>query len=197
MTTAFTPHPKPVREPKPPRGPRQRKCAVCRLLFVPRSITHKACGPSCAQVVAEGERKAQERKADRARKQALKSRQDHIKDAQAAINAWVRLVRDREDGCISCDKPATWHGQWHASHYASVGASPATRFDPANIHKSCSVCNNILSGNIRAYRPRLIEKIGIAEVDRLEGHQPFRKWHEAELVAIKDEYRRKLKAKAP
>ncbi len=36
------------------------------------------------------------------------------------------------------------------------------------MNKSCSACNNFLSGNIMVYRPALIEKIGQAKVDWLE-----------------------------
>lgn len=124
--------------------------------------------------------------------QALKSRADHAKEAQTAMNAWVRY-RDRLDGCISCDKGPDWQGQWHASHFISVGACQTTRFDPANLHKACSICNNYLSGNIRSYRPRLIAKIGQAEVDRLEGWHEPKKFSIEELKAIKAHYVAALK----
>ena len=37
-----------------------------------------------------------------------------------------------------------------------------------NIHKTCSICNHHLSGNIAAYKPRLIAKIGAEKVAWLE-----------------------------
>lgn len=77
-------------------------------------------------------------------------------------------LRDAHLGCISCSKPASWQGQWHCSHFRSVGAAPHLRFNLWNMNKSCSACNNFLSGNIMAYRPALIEKIGQAKVDWLE-----------------------------
>ncbi len=87
-----------------------------------------------------------------------------MREAQAAFNSWVRL-RDAALGCVSCDKPATWAGQWHASHFRSVGSSPEHRFNPLNVHRACSVCNNHLSGNILGYQPELIRRIG-AEAGR-------------------------------
>jgi hypothetical protein len=104
------------------------------------------------------------------RKEALKSRGDHANEAQAAINRYVRL-RDAHLGCISCDKPASWGGQWHCSHFRSVGAAAHLRFNLWNMNKSCSQCNTYLSGNIMVYRPRLVEKIGAEKVEWLECNQ--------------------------
>lgn len=169
---------------------RMRKCATCRQPFAPRSMTHKTCSPECAIAHVAAEKARKDRKERQEGLAKLKSRATHLKEAQAAVNAWVRL-RDIAEGCISCDKPATWNGQWHASHYLSVGASPSTRFDENNIHKACSICNNYLSGNLRAYRPRLIHKIGIDAVEKLEGPHPAMKYDIAALKAIKEEYKRR------
>lgn len=135
------------------------------------------CSPECGLILArekqakEAKVKAKAERADiRARKEKLKTRADYAKEAQSAINRYVRL-RDANLGCISCDKPASWTGQWHCSHFRSVGAAPHLRFNLWNMNKSCSACNNFLSGNIGAYRPALIEKIGQAKVDWLECNQ--------------------------
>ncbi|RSZ60026.1 recombination protein NinG [Massilia atriviolacea] len=192
MTATFTPHPKPVREPKPAKGPRQRKCAVsaCRALFPPRSMTHKACSPECAAALAVTARQVAERKSDRARKQALKSRQDHLKDAQAAFNAFIR-ERDRDEPCISCGRHHD--GQWHAGHFRSVGAQPALRFDETNVHKQCAPCNNHLAGNIVEYRIRLIQKIGALRVELLETEHAPARYTIEDATRIKLIYRGKLK----
>lgn len=184
--TAFTPA-----EPKPPKGPRMRRCKVCRSLFVPRSITHKACGPGCAVVVAEAERKAQERKSDKVRKLALKSRQDWLREAQAAFNAFIR-ERDRAEPCISCGR---FHdGKWNAGHYRSLGAQPALRFDENNVHKQCEPCNSYLSGNVVEYRIRLLAKIGQSAVELLEIEHAPAKYDIADAQRIKETYKAKLKA---
>jgi len=102
----------------------------------------------------------------RARRMALKSRAEHAREAQAAINRYCRL-RDAACGCVSCDKPASWDGQWHGSHFRSVGAASAVRFNLWNIHKACSICNNWKSGNLSEYEPRLRARIGDEKVDWL------------------------------
>lgn len=179
------------KEPKPAKGPRMRRCKVCRSLFVPRSITHKACGEGCAIVVAEDERKARERKDDRARKVAIKTRQQWLREAQAAFNAFIR-ERDHDQPCISCGR---FHdGQYHAGHFRSVGAQPALRFDETNAHKQCAPCNNHLAGNVVEYRIRLVQKIGQSAVDLLEIEHAPAKYSIEDAQRIKAIYRAKLKA---
>ena len=173
-----------TKEPKPAKGPRAKKCACCREPFLPRMPMARACSPSCALLLVVADRKRREAKERREGLAKLKTRQKWLSEAQAEINKLVRY-RDRHDPCISCDRPATWDGQWHASHYKSVGSSPALRFDLANIHKACSVCNNHLSGNIAAYTPRIIAKIGRAEFDRINGPQEVVKYTIDQIAAIK------------
>ena len=107
------------------------------------------------------------RKETKLRKDKAKTKSDYARELQVLVNKAVRL-RDWDKGCVSCDKPASWHGQWHASHFYSVGHSSNLRFNMWNVHKACSVCNNWLSGNIDSYRPRLIERIGKEKVDWLD-----------------------------
>ncbi len=118
----------------------------------------RVCSPRCAGRLVKAVKKAEAVQA-RERKAALKPRQKWLAECQAIVNKIVRL-RDADKPCCSCDRPASWDGQWHASHYRSVGAASAVRFNLWNIHKGCSICNNHLSGNIAAYTPRLIERIG-------------------------------------
>lgn len=180
----------PVKEPKV----RLRKCAVqtCRTPFAPRSMTHKCCSPTCAEQHVLVEKARRDRKDRQEGLAKLKRRADYLKEAQTALNAWIR-ARDAALPCISCDRPATWQGQWHASHYLSVGSSPGTRFSELNIHKACSICNNHMSGNIREYRPRLIAKIGAMAVEALESDNDTRKYTIEELQQIKATYRAKLR----
>lgn len=146
--------------------PKQKVCKGCREKFAPTRPMQEACQPICAINIArakadkkaKAERKEFKRETKR-RKVSAKSVSDWCAELQALINKYVRL-RDIKDGCISCDKPANWQGQWHCSHYFSRGHSSSLRFNLWNMHKSCSVCNSHLSGNIEQYTPRLIEKIG-------------------------------------
>lgn len=156
--------------------PKKCKAPGCGKHFKPTMTTQKVCSIACAKAIAKDPKlqkiaaKAITRQARedlKERREKLKSRAEYAKEAQAAINRYVRL-RDAHLGCISCSKPASWQGQWHCSHFRSVGAAPHLRFNLWNMNKSCSACNNFLSGNIMAYRPALIEKIGQAKVDWLE-----------------------------
>lgn len=156
--------------------PKKCKAPGCGKPFKPTMTTQKVCSIACAKAMAKDPKlqkiaaKAITRQARedlKERREKLKSRAEYAKEAQAAINRYVRL-RDAHLGCISCSKPASWQGQWHCSHFRSVGAAPHLRFNLWNMNKSCSACNNFLSGNIMAYRPALIEKIGQAKVDWLE-----------------------------
>lgn len=172
-----------------------KKCAVrtCRAPFVPTQSFQTWCGPDCGVVIARAkqdkERKALalvERRVLKAAKERIKSRADHAKEAQQAINEWVRL-RDADLPCISCGRHH--QGQYHAGHYRSVGSSPELRFEPLNIHKQCAPCNNHKSGNVVEYRISLVARIGREAVARLEGpHEPKRYTLE-DLKAIKAHYR--------
>lgn len=178
----------------------QKRCKSCRELFTPFRPLQVACSQGCAQSLVTEKREKKEAKdalesrmAHRAAVVKAKPRSYWMKLAQDAVNKFVRL-RDKDLGCVSCDKPATWNGQWHASHFKSVGSAPALRFNLLNIHKSCSVCNNWKSGNIGNYRPELINRIGIENVIWLEGpHEPA-KYTIPDLQAIRAEYLAKAKA---
>ena len=169
------------------------KCRICRAEFQNRSMTHKVCSPECAAALAAKNRDNDQRRETKAKLQALKPRQQWLKEAQSAFNAWIRY-RDKDLPCISCQRHHT--GQYHAGHYISTGARPSLRFDPTNNNKQCSACNTHLSGNLILYRVNLIAKIGQAEVDRLEGPQDYKKWTIDELKAIKADYSARIK-KAP
>ncbi|MFA7943072.1 recombination protein NinG [Pseudomonas brenneri] len=175
-----------------PAKPKKCRVATCRASFVPQRLGQAVCSPKCALATVEVQ-KAKEKKSlamagrrdIKVRKEALKSRADHAKEAQTVINRYVRL-RDAHLGCISCNKPASWGGQWHCSHFRSVGAAAHLRLNLWNMNKSCSQCNAHLSGNIMVYRPRLVEKIGAEKVEWLECNQ--------DLVRHEIPYLKRLKA---
>lgn len=181
---------------------KRTRCPACKGKLLEGQRIHKECIESFAeQQGAKAERakaksvkmaKKVERETDKARKEALKSRSDWAKEAQSEFNKFIRL-RDCDLGCISCDKGSAWVGQWHASHFRSVGAATAVRFNEYNVHKSCSVCNNHLSGNISQYRPRLIEKIGLERVEFLESQNHAARYSIDYLKRIKEIYSRKYK----
>lgn len=142
-----------------------KDCRVCGGQFLPFNTMQIVCGVACARRVPVINRKAERAELKR-RKEAARRPQDVRAVAQEAMNAWAR-ARDYHLGCISCDKGPNWNGQWHGSHFRSVGAASAVRFNLWNIHKACSVCNHFKSGNVPDYEPRLRAKIGDEKVDWL------------------------------
>ncbi len=174
------------------KQPRQKKCRVCRETFTPRKALQVVCSPSCALLHAakkrERERKALdqiERREIKVRKEKLKSRADHIKDAQQAVNEYVRW-RDRELPCVSCGR---FHdGQWHAGHYRSAGGHPELRFEPLNIWRQCAPCNTHKSGDLVNYRIELVKRIGLEKVEWLEGPHAPKHYSIEDLKAIKARY---------
>ena len=136
--------------------------------------------------------KADARKIDRQKLKSLKTRSEWLKELQAVFNKFIRL-RDKGLPCVSCGHPDDGSRQRHASHYKSVGGNPALRFDLSNVNSSCSICNNYLSGNLVPYRVELIKRIGLAEVERLEGPQQPLKLTIPEIQELIKTYKQKCK----
>ena len=180
--------------------PKTCKNPACRASFVPRESFQTWCSPDCAVVIARGKQEKKrkslalvERREIKVRKEKLKSRADHLREAQAAVNEYVRL-RDAHLPCISCDSTPNDNdlmtgSRWDAGHYRSVGACPELRFEPLNIHRQCVRCNRNLSGNAVEYRIRLVQRIGAEKVAWLEGLHPPCKYTVDEIKAIKAKYR--------
>jgi len=126
----------------------------------------------------------------RERKDELRPIKWYADRAQREFNRFIRL-RDAGIPCISCGKPDNGKHQRHASHYRSRGACSSLRFDESNVHASCSVCNNHLSGNISGYTPSLMGKIGLDEFERIESASKTKQWTKEELINIYSLYKRK------
>jgi hypothetical protein len=181
------------------KQPRPKKCSVktCRASFVPKVSFQSWCSPDCAVVIARDKREKKrkslasiERREIKVRKEKLKNRADHLREAQATFNEWVRL-RDADRPCISCGRHH--EGQYHAGHYRSVGANPELRFEPLNVWKQSAPCNTHLSGNLVNYRISLLQGIGAEKVEWLEGPHEPRKYTVEEIKTIKAEYRAKTR----
>ena len=139
---------------------------------------------------AEIARKEQKKK-DVKRKKELKSASDYIKEAQAAVNKYIRL-RDRDKPCVSCGTKSVsvfggykGAGGWDAGHYRSRGSASHLRFNLLNIHKQCVKCNRFNSGNAVDYRIRLIKRIGEDNVIRLENNNNPRRFSIEYLQRVK------------
>lgn len=191
---------------KEKKAPKPKKCKnpACGISFPPQRLGQAVCSPKCALAMApaNSERASKAiaqlgRREIKVRKEKLKSRADHLREAQAAVNEYVRL-RDAHLPCISCDSMPNDNdlmtgSRWDAGHYRSVGACPELRFEPLNIHRQCVKCNRNLSGNAVEFRIRLVQRIGAEKVIWLEGPHEPRKYTVEEIKTIKAEYRAKTR----
>lgn len=174
-----------------------RKCKVCREEFSSNLPLATVCGHECALTLAVSKRaraekiaQVKERRADKVKRETLKTRGDWIKEAQIEFNKYIRL-RDSGKGCISCGSACgegTIGGSGDAGHFRSRGSAPHLRFDERNCHIQCKRCNRYLSGNVADYRVGLIERIGIDAVAALEADQEPRRHTVDDLKAIKAKY---------
>lgn len=186
---------------------KSKKCPICKTKWQPFSSMEKVCSIPCALEHAKRRREKAESKSEKAfraetrrLKEAIKPRGKWLKEAQAAFNKFIRL-RDYNEPCISCDKPATKDrrylfntgGDWDCGHYRSVGSMPSIRFEESNAHKQCKKCNQFLSGNVADYRIRLIKRIGEEKLSWLEGPHEPKKYTIEDLKEIKAMYKQKAK----
>ena len=191
----------------------------CKQWFVPEKDFQHGCCPECQYAVAliklaEKRKKDQQamaakkreqlqrEKADRKqlqlRKAALKTRADWIKDVQHEFNRYIRL-RDADQPCISCGEtnpPLRHGGAWDCGHYLSVGSHPELRFEPLNAHKQCKSCNagagKYASKNhtvSQQYRENLIRKIGLCNVELLEGPHEAKHYTIEQLKILKEKFK--------
>lgn len=180
-----------------------RKCdsrkGGCGETFTPTRKGQAACKWECALAMVElakakkaAKAAAEDRKLTRQKKAEAKKISVLANEAQDEVNRYVRF-RDASYGCISCDKPADWDGQWHASHFRSVGAASAVRFNLWNIHKACWICNKLYSGRIDAYRPVITAKIGADKVAWLEAQNQVVKHSREYLIRLKRVFAKKAR----
>jgi hypothetical protein len=160
---------------------KERKCRVCKSKYTPWRALQTCCSHECefTHVMASIEKKnkreaAKSRKETKVKLEKYKTWQEWFNECKAIAQKYARL-RDRLDGCISCDKASDWWGQWHGSHFRPAGNFKAVALNLLNIHKGCSECNNYKSGNLIEFQDRLILKIGQDKVDWLKSQtQPYR-----------------------
>ena len=85
--------------------------------FQQHDMTHKMCGPDCSAVFAVAERQRLDAKQTREARAKLKTRTEHLADAQAVFNRSIRARRG-----------AALHQLWPAPHwYSRCGPLPLGR----------------------------------------------------------------------
>lgn len=181
-----------------PEFPFQKGCCRDCMVVIGMAAVHKKREKEAAQVKKQKiEQEREKRRALKARKEALKPRSNHVKQAQQWFNRFIRM-RDAGCHCISCDKPFQFsfyiRGQlFDAGHYRSVGSCPELRFEELNVHLQCVHCNRDLSGNVVEYRKRLLIKIGEKNLEWLEGPHEAKHYTIDDLKEITARYKAKCK----
>lgn len=150
-----------------------KRCKVCKGEFTPARPMQHVCSPGCAVAVVSAKREKErerkeleERRADRAKRRAMKTISQLEGDCRRIVQKIAR-IRDRHDGCISCHMGPNYGGQWHGSHYRAHGGCSSLQFHLWNIHKACAQCNLFKGGNREGYVQGLLSKPGYG-LERLE-----------------------------
>lgn len=185
------------------------RCPHCKGKLEQGQRIHAECITPWADAQAEKAKRAEAKKARaaakverasiRARKEAIKTIPVLIKEAQVAFNAYIR-ARDADKPCICCGLPLSAGdvgGSFDCGHYRSVGSAQHLRYDERNAHGQRKQCNRWGAGRAVDYRIGLVARIGLEAVEDLESDNSTKKWTREELIAIRDEYRKKLKAMRP
>lgn len=200
-----------------PAKPKKCRVETCRASFVPARMGQAVCSPACAIIDApRHEPKARKalaqvgRREIEVRKEALKTRSDHMKDAEKAVRDYRRTYElSIGSGCISCGESQEsilaaqgWKtgGAFDAGHFLGKGARPELRLEPTNIWLQCKACNSGSYMHARkgytvsqGFRTGLIARIGLETVEALEADHAPRKETVEQLKAITAEYRAKTR----
>lgn len=137
-----------------------------------------------ARIKAEKVRQVKEKRETKKALEKFKTPTQWEEECRKIVQEIARL-RDRHDGCISCHVGPNYGGRWNGSHFRPAGNNAAVQFHLWNIHKACAQCNLFKGGNISAYRPRLVEKIGADRVAWLESQNQPVKTNVVYLVRFK------------
>jgi len=198
------------------RKPGRRKCKVCSAWFIPAYGNVVWCCPEHGtiyalelrakeKVKAEAKRIKAQHEAEKegckrrqAKRETFKTKAQWDKEAQSAFNRYIR-IRDEGKECASCGNPLIGKSNYltgsaiDASHYRSRGAASHLKFNVFNVHSACTRCNRQLSGNAVEFRIRLIDRIGLERVERLESDNEPRRFDIPYLQRIKSIFTRRAR----
>lgn len=190
--------------------PKDKCCPICESKYVPWSSTQKTCSNwQCGLAFSrqqEVDKQAREiRKQEKLQRDDLRERRERLKgvtewqkEAQAAFNRYIRW-RDFGKECASCGAALSGSSNYltgsavDASHYRSRGAAAHLKFNVFNVHAACTRCNRQLSGNAVEFRIRLIKRIGLERVERLESDNTPRKFTIEYLRRVKAIFTRRAR----
>ena len=170
-----------------------KRCKNCNNSFEPLKFNQKFClKTDCVNAWVELEKSKQWAKRKKALKSELETTQELIKKAQKAFNDYIR-ARDRNQLCISCNKPL--NAKFDAGHYFNANNHWSVRFDENNVHGQCVTCNQFKHGNLLNYQIGIQQRIGADQLINLHAiaHET-KKFSRDELREIISKYKEKLKS---
>lgn len=178
----------------------------CGKPFEPKfSSIEKWCSTECALAIVKEnntkekkQKELQRKRADRERKANTKTKGEHMREAQAAFNAYIRY-RDKDLPCINTGLFVDWDGNnSDAAHFISRSACSALRFDLRNVHKSTKASNKMQDKYIHDYKVYLKDRIGPKRYKELMQDFQYYRVHQRKfdieyLQRIKRIFRKKLR----
>ena len=194
-----------------------KNCKVCRTAFSPSKPLQSVCSPGCALTLATSKRaraekvaQVKERRETKEKLAKLKPRGKWLKEAKTEIQRFRRLDElAMGSGCMSCGRSQqevegtdAWKpgGAWDGGHFLSKGARPELALEPLNIWLQCKSCNAGSGKYARkgytvnaSFRANLIERIGLQQVEWLEGPHEAKHYTIEDLQAIKATYAAKAR----
>lgn len=175
----------------------KRKCGHCgdRKLKESMFITPLMafCNRDHAAQYAFNNKQKGSDKIHREKKRSFRQSDLRIRKAAAkkACHEYIRY-RDRKNNCICCGRKLG--DKFDAGHFLESGNNPRIRYDEDNIHGQSVYCNQYQGGDSDDYRGRLIQKIGVTKVERLESLKGGTVKRTAEdYIEIESYYKQKLK----
>lgn len=169
------------------------KCRICKAQFTPSRPLQPVCHEhqyEYAKRLIEKKRAKDKLKVKRETVRNLKWYEDR---AQQAVNAFVVHGRDKDEPCISCGTRNP-NIVYAAGHFRTRKAASQHRYNLDNLNKQCNFhCNSQLSGNIIAYRPALIAKIGQERFDALINNHESKRYTIEELEELAKHFRKLLR----
>lgn len=198
------------------RKPTRRTCKICKTKFTATFENVWWCCPEhgaiyaielrtkekvkaeAKRIKAQHEAEKEGRQRRQAKRESFKTKSQWDKEAQSAFNRYIR-IRDEGKPCVSCGRPLVGKSNYltgsaiDASHYRSRGAASHLKFNVFNVHSACTRCNRQLSGNAVEFRIRLIDRIGLERVERLESDNEPRRFDIQYLQRIKSIFTRRAR----
>lgn len=107
-------------------------------------------------------------------------------------SGWLIRIIKGGGVCYTCGLPSFWKYQ-ECGHFKGR-KNMSTRFELVGSRPQCDKCNCFLGGNLEIFRKKLIEDIGLEEVEEIEMlAKQERKWGRAEMREAIEECKKKVR----